>query len=207
VVTQFKIEDSDDGPFGLRLVPKKDANGRIYKIRALSEDTRVNWMEALRTISAGSNNSNKATIQIEEKLRREQYAIPAQDLEWGTGTADILGKGASGVVKKGRWLKTTDVAIKALNNLPEFTDPREMMSFFKEIEMLRYGRRKRSGDNLYPLFFFPVNYDIQILYRCLAIVERRATYVWLLNLSRAAICGVSFMTRIYLTCPSISKSN
>jgi hypothetical protein len=49
----------------------------------------------------------------------------------------LIAKGASGVVKKGLWLKTTEVAVKALNNLPEFTDQQEMLSFYKEIETLR----------------------------------------------------------------------
>lgn len=46
--------------------------------------------------------------------------------------------GASGVVKKGLWLRSTEVAIKALKNLPEFTDSKEMISFYKEIGTLRY---------------------------------------------------------------------
>lgn len=134
---QFMIEESEDGPFGWRMVPKKDPdNSRTFKLRASGDQSKVDWMEALRITSSGTQ-TTKATNQIEEKLRREQYDIPANDLEWGVGSSDILGKGASGVVKKGRWLKTTDVAIKALNNLPEFTDEREMISFFKEIEMLR----------------------------------------------------------------------
>ena len=45
--------------------------------------------------------------------------------------------GASGIVKRGLWLATTEVAVKALNNLPEFTDQQEISQFYKEIETLR----------------------------------------------------------------------
>lgn len=45
--------------------------------------------------------------------------------------------GASGIVKKGKWLKSTEVAVKALKNVPEFTDSKEMIGFYKEIETLR----------------------------------------------------------------------
>ncbi len=45
--------------------------------------------------------------------------------------------GASGVVRKGLWLKSTEVAVKALKNVPEFTDIQEMTNFYKEIETLR----------------------------------------------------------------------
>lgn len=41
------------------------------------------------------------------------------------------------MVKKGLWLKTTEVAIKALNNLPELTDENEMTLFMNEIATLR----------------------------------------------------------------------
>jgi serine/threonine protein kinase len=44
--------------------------------------------------------------------------------------------GASGVVKRGLWLKSTEVAVKALKNLPEFTDQKELLSFYQEIETL-----------------------------------------------------------------------
>ena len=38
----------------------------------------------------------------------------------------------------GIWLKTTTVAVKALNNVPEFTSEEEIEEFYKEIEILRY---------------------------------------------------------------------
>ena len=118
-------------------------------MHAQKEQEKHDWMELLRQVSSGS-----AAVEIEEKLRREQYDIPSADLEWGSGPTDILGKGASGVVKKGRWLKTTDVAIKALNNLPEFTDSRETTSFFKEIEMLRQTIQKQTNRILILLRLF-----------------------------------------------------
>jgi hypothetical protein len=46
-------------------------------------------------------------------------------------------KGTSGIVRKGLWLKSTEVAIKALNNTPEFTDASDMKAFLEEVEMLR----------------------------------------------------------------------
>jgi serine/threonine protein kinase len=39
-------------------------------------------------------------------------------------------------VKRGLWLKSTEVAVKALKNLPEFTDQKELLSFYQEIETL-----------------------------------------------------------------------
>jgi hypothetical protein len=41
------------------------------------------------------------------------------------------------VVKKGMFLKT-QVAVKVLRNLPEFTDQEELGMFYKEITMLMY---------------------------------------------------------------------
>jgi hypothetical protein len=35
------------------------------------------------------------------------------------------------------WLKSTVVAVKALKNLPEFTDNAELISFYQEIATLR----------------------------------------------------------------------
>lgn len=48
-------------------------------------------------------------------------------------------QGASGIVKRGTWLKSTEVAVKALKNLPEFTDQKELINFYKEIETLRFA--------------------------------------------------------------------
>ena len=39
-------------------------------------------------------------------------------------------------MKRGLWLKSTEVAVKALKNLPEFTDQKELLSFYQEIETL-----------------------------------------------------------------------
>lgn len=47
-------------------------------------------------------------------------------------------------MRRGLWLKTTEVAVKGLNNLPEFTDEEEMVGFYKEIETLRYHSKPMS---------------------------------------------------------------
>ncbi len=73
-------------------------------------------------------------LRIEEKLRGNDYRIPPEELEW---TDQNLGKGVQGIVKKAIWQGTTDVAVKVLNNLPEFIDDQELGSFYKEIELLR----------------------------------------------------------------------
>lgn len=131
------------------LAPKTGA-GRTFFIYAKREDEKEDWMFVLRAATAGSyflcsllltvfilkgDNQNKTSVEIEQKLRRNKFDIPESDLDWQAN--DILGKGASGVVKRGIWQKTTEVAVKALNNLPEFTDNEEMIGFYKEIETLR----------------------------------------------------------------------
>jgi hypothetical protein len=90
----------------------------------------------------------KKTIEIQEKLRNNSYYITPEQIELKD---EQIGKGASGFVRKGDmscatsvfltmtgiWLKTTTVAVKALNNVPEFTSEEEIEEFYKEIEILR----------------------------------------------------------------------
>lgn len=42
-----------------------------------------------------------------------------------------------GIVKKGIWLNSVEVAVKSINNIPEFIDEWETNTFYKEIELLR----------------------------------------------------------------------
>lgn len=135
-------DDKKLSHFEFSLVPKSEKE-RKYVIYAISRGDKVDWMEVLEHATTGGS-STKQAVEIEEKLRRNCYDIPSNDLEWivkPDGT-DLLGKGVSGVVRKGKWLKTTEVAIKALNNLPEFTDNEEMIGFYKEIETLRFFFKK-----------------------------------------------------------------
>jgi serine/threonine protein kinase len=53
-------------------------------------------------------------------------------------------KGGAGVVKKAIWMKAHEVAVKMLNNSPEFTDDQEQASFLKEIQILSELRHVRS---------------------------------------------------------------
>jgi len=132
--------------FPFNLVSKLPSR-RTYFMAATNPQEKNDWMEVLKGACSGRG-GNKKALEIEEKLRKREFAIPASDLEWGGGTNSILGKGSSGVVKRGLWLKTTEVAIKALNNLPEFTDESEMFGFYKEIEMLSQLRHP----NIVPMF-------------------------------------------------------
>eukprot|EP01119_Soliformovum_irregulare_P025245 TRINITY_DN92_c0_g2_i1.p1 TRINITY_DN92_c0_g2~~TRINITY_DN92_c0_g2_i1.p1 ORF type:complete len:736 (+),score=176.03 TRINITY_DN92_c0_g2_i1:89-2296(+) len=111
----------------------KDTAQRVFYIYAATGQEKKDWMEVLKNSTQGEK-ITKQSVEIEEKLRRNAYEIGPFDLEWSPG--NILGKGASGVVKKGIWLKTTEVAVKGLNNLPEFTDVEEMQGFYQEIETL-----------------------------------------------------------------------
>lgn len=47
-------------------------------------------------------------------------------------------------MKKAIWMKAHEVAVKTLNNVPEFVDEAEMASFFKEIQILSELRHVRN---------------------------------------------------------------
>lgn len=115
--------------------------GRQYIFSADSEQQRFEWIRALATwaksdLSEEDKRLNFTTSKMLEHLKKSSPEIPSDQIEWNQQT-DILGKGASGIVRKGTWLKTV-VAIKALSNLPEFTDDEELHSFYQEIATLRY---------------------------------------------------------------------
>jgi hypothetical protein len=58
---------------------------------------RINWIEAIRKVTSGEKHG-KNLIKIEEKLRNNAYSIPSGEIEMGN---ELIGKGASGAVKKG----------------------------------------------------------------------------------------------------------
>ena len=55
-------------------------------------------------------------------------------------------KGGAGVVKKAIWMNAHDVAVKTLNNHPEFVDEEEMATFYKEIKILRELRHRKKNN-------------------------------------------------------------
>lgn len=94
----FLVEDDENSPkrpqFEFKLTPRtKDKGGRTYKIYATSAQEKNDWMEALRFASEGGT-QNKTSLEIEEKLRRNCYDIPPNDLEWEAATNGVLGKGS-----------------------------------------------------------------------------------------------------------------
>jgi hypothetical protein len=55
-------------------------------------------------------------IKFEEKMNA--FEIAEKDIEWDE--LDIIGKGGSGTVVKGRWLGSTTVAVKILNGAGKY---------------------------------------------------------------------------------------
>lgn len=85
------VEDEDKkDQFAFKLCPKSGTkHTRVYDIYAGSAAEKTDWIEALRHACEGGNQT-KTSLEIEEKLRRNCYDIPAVDLEWGEGD---IGKG------------------------------------------------------------------------------------------------------------------
>eukprot|EP01119_Soliformovum_irregulare_P009740 TRINITY_DN2341_c0_g1_i1.p1 TRINITY_DN2341_c0_g1~~TRINITY_DN2341_c0_g1_i1.p1 ORF type:complete len:506 (+),score=110.78 TRINITY_DN2341_c0_g1_i1:248-1765(+) len=100
---------------------------------------------------------SKETIDLEERLDARGQAINEKDLQWGTD--DEIGRGGQGIVRKGLWLGSLTVAVKILNNLPEFLDEEEIVSFYKEIAVL--GELRHS--NIVTMF----GYCMKSNYLCL----------------------------------------
>jgi len=109
-------------------------DGTMVSICASNEQEFRDWVDVLEAAASGRRDLNRETVQIEEELKKAGHNISPSELEFENGIE--LGKGASGVVRKGLWLKSTEVAVKVMKNLPEFIDKEEMTSFYKEIEML-----------------------------------------------------------------------
>jgi hypothetical protein len=151
---QYQAQEFDDKdrPYSFCLRPKTASNSkRTFVCSSASQEGTIvlqfsqtlsdkyNWIEAINE----GEKLIKEHLKIEEKLRTN-YRIPAEEIEW----KEEIAKGASGLVKKGKkrhygtdklgvWLGTTEVAVKALNNVVEFIDDKELESFYKEIEILR----------------------------------------------------------------------
>lgn len=123
------------------LTPEKKTE-RTYIFAAETEESQFEWIKYLAKYAQSSLSEEDKKLDFSTskmletlKLSSNGLEIPPEQIEWSEKTQEFLGKGASGIVRKGTWLKTT-VAIKALNNLPEFTDDEEIRSFYQEIGTL-----------------------------------------------------------------------
>eukprot|EP01116_Phalansterium_solitarium_P007463 TRINITY_DN2014_c0_g1_i2.p1 TRINITY_DN2014_c0_g1~~TRINITY_DN2014_c0_g1_i2.p1 ORF type:complete len:695 (+),score=192.50 TRINITY_DN2014_c0_g1_i2:195-2279(+) len=108
-----------------------ERDGTLHFLSGSAGDL-ADWTDVLQGAASGAG-ATRESVAIIEDLRKNTYEIPPADLEF---TELELGAGASGVVHTGLWLKSTEVAIKALKNLPEFIDRKEMTQFYGEIELL-----------------------------------------------------------------------
>eukprot|EP01118_Nematostelium_gracile_P015413 TRINITY_DN6173_c0_g1_i2.p1 TRINITY_DN6173_c0_g1~~TRINITY_DN6173_c0_g1_i2.p1 ORF type:complete len:778 (+),score=161.64 TRINITY_DN6173_c0_g1_i2:127-2460(+) len=136
--SRVRSEGDFDPP--LNDVPFRDSAFQIVNIGsstvsicATSPDSSADWVNVIEQTIQGRKDLNRETVSIIEDLRKAEFQLHPEDLVF---VDDVVGQGASGVVRKGKWLGTTEVAVKLLKNLPEFTDSREMTSFYKEIETL-----------------------------------------------------------------------
>lgn len=90
-----------------------------------------------------THRKGRETVEIEERLSNTgPLYIDPTEVE---SDEEIIGRGAAGIVRKGMWLGSTEVAIKALNNVPEFTDSQELIQFYKEIVTLRFDFSNQVG--------------------------------------------------------------
>jgi len=135
-LTNYRLEGGVDNPkkkkFQFSIVPNQ--GGRIYYIYASSLAHKEQWVEEIQSSIKKSFCLNNIQ-QIQDKLEKSGYKLRPEDLEYDNKN-DVLGKGGSAVVIKGVWLNTTPVALKTLNNIPEFTDEQEKLSFFNEIVIM-----------------------------------------------------------------------
>eukprot|EP01114_Cavostelium_apophysatum_P021682 TRINITY_DN7634_c0_g2_i3.p1 TRINITY_DN7634_c0_g2~~TRINITY_DN7634_c0_g2_i3.p1 ORF type:complete len:708 (+),score=173.80 TRINITY_DN7634_c0_g2_i3:357-2480(+) len=110
------------------------SDGSTLSLCASGEEDCSFWVDVLNSASAGRKDLTKETVAIQEELRKSgvhEISPEALDFE-----EKVIGSGASGIVKRGLWLKSTEVAVKVLKNVPEFTERRDLLSFYKEIETL-----------------------------------------------------------------------
>lgn len=124
-----------DAPKGLRCCFSVfQTDGSYISLCAQGEEDMGFWMDVLNSAASGRKDLTKETVAIQEELRKTGVQeIPPEAL---TFNEEVIGSGASGIVKRGLWLKSTEVAVKVLKNVPEFTDRRDLLSFYKEIETL-----------------------------------------------------------------------
>ncbi|PRP82898.1 hypothetical protein PROFUN_06675 [Planoprotostelium fungivorum] len=119
-------------PFCFQVVEK---DGRVISLCASEEKDAQEWIELLQEAILSPHEYTPAKYRIVKSLKNNQFRIPPGDLQLQEEGGEI-GSGASGVVKKGVWLKTTDVAVKILKDLPEFLDASESIAFYREMETL-----------------------------------------------------------------------
>lgn len=88
----------------------------------------------LQQLAAEQNAASSPAEKVEHDLKKQGCEIKEADLEWDDNVAP-LGKGASGVVRLGTWLKSLPVAVKMLNNVPEFIDAANLQEIYKELSV------------------------------------------------------------------------
>jgi len=106
-----------------------DKLGTNWTLLASSDEEYDDWFKSIHKViqqQVAKKNESIIGTQIGEINPNDLEVVENQN----------VGKGASGVVKKGIWLKSVDVAIKTLNNLPEFISDEEKDSFFREMKLL-----------------------------------------------------------------------
>lgn len=119
-------------------------NTESVLIAANNEEEREEWIKALKDLV--SNLKSSSSEAVEMRLSKSGVKLDPNDVDWSEGKT--LGKGGSGVVRKGIWLKTVEVAIKTLNNMPDFIDKEEQTQFYKEIQILadlRHVKKKKMN--------------------------------------------------------------
>jgi hypothetical protein len=107
-------------------------NTESVLIAGTNEQEKDEWIKALKDIVSTLKSSSSEAV--ETRLSKSGAKLDPNDVDWSAGVT--LGKGGSGLVRKGIWLKTVDVAIKTLNNMPDFIDKDEQTQFYKEIQIL-----------------------------------------------------------------------
>eukprot|EP01117_Protostelium_nocturnum_P020521 TRINITY_DN9271_c0_g1_i1.p1 TRINITY_DN9271_c0_g1~~TRINITY_DN9271_c0_g1_i1.p1 ORF type:complete len:640 (-),score=197.14 TRINITY_DN9271_c0_g1_i1:51-1970(-) len=133
-----------EGEKHTELHPKKES-GRVWYIR-FESDVEV-WISLLEKVCSlppsPSITPGRGTVMsmvrpqiqiIEERLEGQGICIPPEDLL--IKDTEKLGSGASGMVQKGLWQNTTEVAVKTLIDLPEMMSEEDQDAFYREIEML-----------------------------------------------------------------------
>eukprot|EP01116_Phalansterium_solitarium_P021490 TRINITY_DN6697_c0_g1_i3.p1 TRINITY_DN6697_c0_g1~~TRINITY_DN6697_c0_g1_i3.p1 ORF type:complete len:344 (+),score=100.77 TRINITY_DN6697_c0_g1_i3:192-1223(+) len=173
---------------GFQLTPNNSTDtARVWYIATSGPDDLRGWWGLLKAASG------KRAAAVESKMKN--YQISADDLEFSEHT---IGKGAAGHVRRGVWLRSTEVAIKTLNNLAEFISEDELASFYTEMETLSqlrhpnivsmYGYCKKdamvclvteyvTGGDLSSYVFGTAPFDFPLVIRVAASVARGMVYL------------------------------
>lgn len=143
-LVDFKAERYEEDPtngtcrgFYFKLTPNevgKRVSIRIkrYFFCAFTDTEMRSWVSSIQQSIQGSL-INKNTIELEEALRTTVYTIPEEEIEI---ESELLGKGGSGCVKKGKWLGLI-VAIKSISDMANAVDVHDLASFYQEIKLMR----------------------------------------------------------------------